>query len=112
MNSSPRGQTRLLLVTEHAAVIDVSRYYPAPGKRDELLRAMKQMADRAASSDGCFGAQACDSDQDEEGLVAVSRWESQASLDRFAESPEFVREREQLTSLLSKPARREHLRPR
>ncbi len=102
-------------MTEHAAVIDISRYYPAPGKRDELLRAMKQMADRAASSDGCFGAQACDSDQDEEALVAVSRWESQSSLDSFAQSPEFVREREQLTSLLSKlskPAHREHLRPK
>jgi quinol monooxygenase YgiN len=99
-------------MTEHAAVIDVSRYYPAPGKRDELLRAMRQMADRAASSDGCFGAQACDSDQDEEALIAVSRWESQSSLDRFAQSPEFIHEREQLTSLLSKPARREHLRPK
>lgn len=99
-------------MTAHAAVIDVSRYYPAPGKRDELLRAMKQMADRAASSGGCFGAQACDSEQDEEALIAVSRWESQSSLDGFAHSPEFVHEREQLTSLLSKPALREHLRPR
>jgi|SRR5579864_4266479 len=99
-------------MTEHAAVIDVSRYYPAPGKREELLRAMKQMADRAASSDGCFGAQACDSDQDEEALIAVSRWESQAALDSFAQSPEFVHDTEQMTSLLSKPARREHLKPR
>jgi len=99
-------------MTEHAAVIDVSRYYPAPGKRDELTHAMKQMAERAASSEGCFGAQACGSDQDEEALVAVSRWDSQSSLDRFAQSPEFVDAREQLTSLLSKPARREHLRPK
>jgi quinol monooxygenase YgiN len=99
-------------MTERAGVIDVSRYYPAPDKRDELLRAMKQMAERAASSDGCFGAQACDSDQDGDALIAVSRWESQTSLDRFAQSPEFVRDREQLTSLLSKPARREHLRPK
>ncbi len=99
-------------MTEHAAVIDISRYYPAPGKRDELLRAMKQMAERAAASDGCFGAQACDSDQDEEALIAVSRWESQSSLDKFAQSPEFVHEREQLTSLLAQPARREHLSPK
>jgi|ERR671923_3027887 quinol monooxygenase YgiN len=99
-------------MAEHAAVIDVSRYYPAPGKRDELLDAMRTIAAMAASSNGCFGAQACDSDQDPEALIAVSRWDSQSSLDSFAESPAFTRERERLTSLLSKPAQREHLRPR
>jgi quinol monooxygenase YgiN len=99
-------------MAEHAAVIDVSRYYPAPGKRDELLAAMKRMAERAAASKGCFGAQACDSDQDRNALVAVSRWDSQSSLDAFAQSPDFVTEREQLSSLLAKSAQREHLRPK
>ncbi len=72
----------------------------------------KQIADRAASSDGCFGAQACDADQEEEALIAVARWESQSSLDGFAQSSEFGHEGEQLTSLLSKPARRDHLTPK
>lgn len=99
-------------MTEHAAVIDVSRYYPAPGKHDELFAAMKKIADMAASSDGCFGAQACVSDQDGDALIAISRWDSESSLDHFAQSPEFVAQREGLTSLLSKPAHREHLRPR
>lgn len=98
-------------MAEHAAVIDVSRYYPASGKRNELLEAMKRMADLAAASEGCFGAQACVSDHDGEALIAISRWESPSALDRFAESPDFVQERERLTSLLSKPAHREHLRP-
>jgi quinol monooxygenase YgiN len=99
-------------MAEHAAVIDVSRYYPAPGKRDELLAAMKRMAERAAASKGCFGAQACDSDQDRDALVAVSRWDSQSSLDGFAQSADFVTEREQLSSLLARSAQREHLRPK
>jgi quinol monooxygenase YgiN len=99
-------------MAEHAAVIDISRYYPAPGKRDELLAAMKRMAERAAASKGCFGAQACESDQDRDALVAVSRWDSQSSLDGFAQSPDFVTEREQLSSLLAKSAQREHLRPK
>ena len=98
-------------MAEHAAVIDVSRYYPASGKRDELLDAMKKIADLAASSEGCFGAQACVSDQDGDALIAISRWESRSALDGFAESPDFMQERERLTSLLSKPAHREHMRP-
>jgi quinol monooxygenase YgiN len=96
---------------EHASVIDVSRYYPASGKRDELLSAMKRMAQRAAESKGCFGAQACVSDHDQDALVAISRWESQSALDGFANSPEFVHERDGMKSLLSKPAEREQLRP-
>jgi len=98
-------------MAEHAAVIDVSRYYSAPGKRDELLSAMKEMAGQAAASEGCFGATACASDQDGEALIAISRWESQSALDAFANSPGFVRERERMTSLLAKPAHREHFRP-
>jgi quinol monooxygenase YgiN len=99
-------------MTEHAAVIDVSHYYPAEGKREELLAAMRRIAEKAAASKGCFGAQTCDSDQDHDALIAVSRWDSQSSLDGFAKSADFISEREHLTQLLAKPAYREHLRPR
>jgi quinol monooxygenase YgiN len=98
-------------MAEHAHVIDVSRYYPAQGKRQELLTAMKQLAEKATASKGCFGAQACESDHDRDALIAVSRWSSQADLDGFAGAPDFVHDRERLTSLLAKPAQREHLRP-
>jgi quinol monooxygenase YgiN len=97
---------------EHAAIIDVSRYYPAPGKREDLLEAMRTLATSAASSEGCFGAQACESDQDADTLVAISRWASEGAMEAFANSPDFVGEREQLTSLLARPTAREHLRPR
>ena len=99
-------------MAEHATVIDVSRYYPSAGKRDELLAAMKEMAERASAAEGCFGAQACESDQDAEALIAISRWSSRSALDRFAQAPEFVREREALASLLARPAHREHFRPK
>ena len=98
-------------MAEHAHVIDVSRYYGAQGKRHELVTAMKQLAEKASASKGCFGAQVCESDHDHDALVAVSRWSSQADLDAFANSSDFVHDRERLTSLLGKPAQREHLRP-
>lgn len=99
-------------MAEHARVIDVSRYYPVQGKRDELLAAMKEMATKAASSPGCFGAQVCESDQERAALIAISRWAAQSDLDGFASSPSFVKERERMASLLAKPAQREHFHPR
>ncbi|HSP09114.1 MAG TPA: antibiotic biosynthesis monooxygenase family protein [Candidatus Dormibacteraeota bacterium] len=98
-------------MAEHAKVIDVSRYYPAQGKRDELLSAMKELAAKAASSPGCYGAQVCESDQEQDALVAISRWASESDLDGFAGSPSFVTDRERMASLLGKPAQREHFHP-
>src|SRR5579884_2576562 len=94
-------------MAEHATVVDVSRYYAADGKRDELTEAMRRIAREAAGSPGCFGAQVCTSKGDPEALVAISRWESAQALDAFSESPAFVREREQLAGLLARPAERE-----
>lgn len=97
-------------MAEHATVVDVSRYYPAAGKREELIQAMHRLAQQAASSPGCFGAQVCVSDAEPEALVAVSRWESKEALQGFSEAQSFVAERETLASLLAKPAAREHLK--
>lgn len=96
-------------MADHATFIDVSRYYPAEGRRDELLEAMRRLARAASGSAGCFGAQVCASDLNPEALVAVSRWESAAALDGFAASPDFMAERESLSGLLARPAEREHL---
>lgn len=98
-------------MAEHAKVIDVSRYYPVEGKRDELLSEMKELAAKAASSPGCFGAQVCESDQEHAALIAISRWASKSDMDGFAASPSFVKERERMASLLAKPAQREHFHP-
>ena len=56
-------------MTERAAIIDVSRYHPAPGQREALLDVMRRMASKATSAEGCFGAQVCESDQDPEALA-------------------------------------------
>ena len=98
-------------MAEHAAVINVSRYRPASGKRDELRKAMARMAGRASSAPGCFGAQACVSDRDHETLIAISRWESQKALDAFASTAASTSEREHLEGLLGGPAQRENLTP-
>ncbi|TMF85485.1 MAG: hypothetical protein E6I07_10565 [Chloroflexi bacterium] len=96
---------------EHAAVVNVSRYRPASGKRADLMAAMKRMAARAADTKGCFGAQACESDQDKEDLIAVSRWESVQALEAFSGDAASIAEQEHLKGLLSGQARRENLRP-
>lgn len=98
-------------MAEHAAVVNVSRYRPAAGKRQDLLSAMKRMADRASKANGCFGAQACESDRDREDLIAVSRWESSQALQAFANTAEAAAEQEHLKGLLAGPAQRENLRP-
>ena len=103
--------SRLPAMPEHAAVVNVSRYRPASGKRADLMAAMKRMAARAADTKGCFGAQACESDQDKEDLIAVSRWESVQALEAFSSAAASVAEQEHLKGLLAGQARRENLRP-
>jgi quinol monooxygenase YgiN len=98
-------------LAEHAAVINVSRYRPAPGKREDLLRAMTQMAERASGAPGCFGAQACSSDRDHEDLIAISRWESRQALEAFSGTAASTADREHLQGLLGGPAQRENLTP-
>src|SRR5437667_11091765 len=98
-------------MADHAAVVNVSRYRPAPGKRADLMAAMKRMATRAADAQGCFGAQACESDQDKEDLIGVSRWESVQALEACTSDAASVAEQEHLPGLVAGQARRENLRP-
>lgn len=98
-------------MAEHAVVLDVSRYQPASGRREELISGMKRIAARAAQSEGCFGAQVCTSNEDPNTLVAVSRWRSAEALDAFGRMADSIAERERLTELLAGPADHEHLTP-
>lgn len=98
-------------MAEHAVVVNVSRYHPVPGHRDELLAAMQRMAERAARQDGCFGAQTCVSDREPEELVGISRWRSREALGAFREMVESEAEHERLTALLAGPAEHENLAP-
>jgi quinol monooxygenase YgiN len=96
---------------EHAAVINISRYRPAAGKRSQLLEAMSRMASRASQAKGCYGAQACESDADREDLIAISRWESQSALEAFSRDAASITEQQHLEALVSGQARRENLQP-
>jgi len=56
-------------MTEHAGLIQVTTFRPAPGRRDEVLALRAQTQERAAA-DGCFGAQTCTVDEDPDAVVA------------------------------------------
>jgi quinol monooxygenase YgiN len=70
-------------MAEHAGLIQVTTFRPAPGRRDELLALCAETQDRAAAADGCFGAQTCTVDEDPDAVVAVSRWRDRHSLEAF-----------------------------
>jgi quinol monooxygenase YgiN len=70
-------------MTEHASLIQVTTFRPAPGRRDEVLAFCVQAQGRAAAADGCFGAQACTVDEDPDAVVAISRWRDRHSLEAF-----------------------------
>ena len=96
---------------QHAVVVDVSRYRPAAGKRDEMIAEMKRIAARAAEADGCFGAQVCMSSSDKDSLIAVSRWRSRDSLEKFSADVQAMASRDKLMQLLDGRAQHEHLTP-
>ena len=70
-------------MAEHAGLIQVITFQPAPGRRDELLVLCAEAQERAAAADGCFGAQTCTVDDDPESVVAISRWRDGHSLEAF-----------------------------
>src|SRR6185437_5474682 len=70
-------------MTEHAGLIQVTTFRPAPGRRDEVLALCAETQQRAAAADGCFGAQTCTVDEDPDAVVAISRWRDRHSLEAF-----------------------------
>ncbi len=68
---------------EHAGLIQVTTFRPAPGRRDEVLAMCAQTQQRAAAADGCFGAQTCTVDDDPDAVAAISRWRDRRSLEAF-----------------------------
>jgi quinol monooxygenase YgiN len=78
-------------MAEHASVIRVVRYDPAPGKRDELISRLHQGAESLRQMDGCFGAQICSLDGAPNQVVAISRWASQGAIDQFLQQTTSLR---------------------
>ncbi|MBV9170269.1 MAG: antibiotic biosynthesis monooxygenase [Chloroflexi bacterium] len=73
-------------MAEHATIIRIARFQPAAGKRDELTRQLKEGAAQIRDMEGCFGAQICRSSDSSDAVVAISRWASQAALDKFLQA--------------------------
>ena len=94
-------------MVEHASVVRITRFQPAPGRRDELLRGLQEGADGIRQMDGCFGAQICTVRDAPDVIVAISRWASQAALDQFLESTRA--QRAELANLAAAPPASEHL---
>jgi quinol monooxygenase YgiN len=70
-------------MTEHAGLVQVTTFRPAPGRRDEVLALCVQAQQHAAAADGCFGAQTCTVDEDPDAVAAISRWRDRRSLEAF-----------------------------
>lgn len=98
-------------MVEHAVVINVSRYRPAAGQREELLAGMRRIAELAALQEDCYGAQACTSSRDPDTLIAVSRWKSEEALNAFSTAAASTAEQDRLTGLLDRPPDHENLIP-
>jgi quinol monooxygenase YgiN len=75
-------------MTEHAGLIQVTTFRPAPGRRDEVLALCAEIQERAAAADGCFGAQTCTVDEDPDAVAAISRWRDRHSLGAFQAAEE------------------------
>jgi len=67
-------------MAEHASIVRLTRFQPASGKRDELIRRLADGAEGIRELEGCFGAQICTVRENPDVIVAISRWASQAAV--------------------------------
>lgn len=96
-------------MAEHATVIRVIRFKPAPGKREELISTLEDGAEQIAQMEGCFGVQVCTIREAPDEVASISRWASQSALDAFLRTSE--PQRGGVNALASAPPVTEHLTP-
>jgi quinol monooxygenase YgiN len=96
-------------MAEHASVIRLTRFQPAPGKRDELVRRLEEGVEDIRKLEGCFGAQICAVRETPNVIVAISRWASQSAVDEFLQSS--ATRRADVATLTAAPPVSEHLVP-
>ena len=96
-------------MSDHASVIRVTEFRTQPGKRDDLVQALRPAADRYRDAQGCFGCQVCRVAEDENLVTVVSRWESREALGHAAESGDREAVLAQVRALLAgEPASRHY----
>jgi quinol monooxygenase YgiN len=94
-------------MAEHASIVRLTRFQPASGKRDELIRRLEDGAEGIRQLEGCFGAQICTVRESPDVIVAISRWASQAAVDDFLRTTEA--QRADIARLAASPPSSEHL---
>ena len=92
-------------MAEHANVVRVARFRPAPGRREELVNRLQSGADGIRQRDGCFGAQICTVGEDPDAVVVISRWANQTALEQFLSDT--AAQRAEAAALTSEPPRTE-----
>ena len=72
---------------EHAQVIRVAKYRADPGRRDQLLARMHELAGAMRELPGLFGAQVCVITEAPEWLALIARWRDEESMRRIDGTP-------------------------
>jgi len=96
-------------VAEHASVVRVTHFTPAPGKREELVSRLQEGAEQIRQMDGCFGVQICALREAPDQVVSISRWASQSALDAFLKASDS--QRANANTLATAAPVTEHLTP-
>lgn len=68
----------------------MERHEVGAGKRDEVAGVLKSAAEALRDAKGCYGAQVASSDQEQQQMVLIERWESADAMRSFHERPEFT----------------------
>ena len=88
-------------MAEHANVVRVARFRPAPGRQEELVNRLEAGVEGIRQRDGCFGAQICTLTEDPAVVAVISRWANQAALDQFLS--ETTAQRAEAAALVTEP---------
>ena len=75
------------MADEHAHVIRVARYRADPGRREQLLARLHELAGAMRDLPGLFGAQVCTINEAPEWLALIGRWRDEAAMRGIAETP-------------------------
>ena len=70
-------------MAEHAHVIRITSFLAAADRRDDLINALRPVAQQASTAEGCFGAQVCQVTEEANTVALVSRWGDEAALQAF-----------------------------
>src|ERR687883_669131 len=94
-------------MAEHATIVRLTRFQPAAGKRDELIRRLEEGAAGIRQLEGCFGAPICTVPEGPDAIVAISRRANQAAVDQFLETT--ATQRADVGNLTAVPPSSQHL---